>query len=130
MQTADPTPSTTRHLIVRLGASEYGIDVMKIGEITATQAITAVPSMPRAMKGVINLHGKVVSVVDLRTKLGMEETSATARTSLVMVQTHQDRTVALVVDEVVEVLRLAEDGARTVLDIDMVLGGEDERRSK
>lgn len=116
--------------MVRLGIAEFGIDVMKINEITATQTVTAVPSMPRAMKGVINLHGKVVPVVDLRTRLGMEEAAATARTSLVMVRTVKERTVAVVVDEVVEVLRMTEDGTKTMLDIDQVLGGDDEWRSQ
>ena len=130
MQTVETTPANTRHLMVRLGIAEFGIDVMKINEITATQTVTAVPSMPRAMKGVINLHGKVVPVVDLRTRLGMEEAAATARTSLVMVRTVKERTVAVVVDEVVEVLRMTEDGTKTMLDIDQLLGGDDEWRSQ
>lgn len=130
MQTVETTLANTRHLMVRLGASEFGIDVMKINEITATQTVTAVPSMPRAMKGVINLHGKVVPVVDLRIRLGMEEAAATARTSLVMVRTVKERMVAVVVDEVVEVLRMTGDGTKTMLDIDQLLGGDDEWRSQ
>jgi purine-binding chemotaxis protein CheW len=109
--------------MVRLGSSEFGIDVMKVREIKATQPVTAVPSMPRAMKGVINLHGKVVPVVDLRVKLGMSETDETAKTSLVVVRTHVEKTFAVVVDEVVEVLRLGEaGGGKAVLDLDDVMG--------
>lgn len=124
MQTAATTPEMKRYLMVRLGDSGIGIDVMQVREIAAMQAMTAVPTTARATRGVINLHGRVVPVVDLRVKLGMDEAEATARTSLVVVHGHAEQDVALIVDEVVEVQRGEGDGTHAVLDLDEVLGGE------
>lgn len=124
MQTADRTAETGRHLVVRLGGTAFGIDVMQVREIAAMQTITAVPGTARAAKGVANLHGKVVPVVDLRTKLGVDEGDVTPATCLVVVRTRDERTTALLVDEVVEVMRTND--ADAVLDLERLLGERSE----
>jgi purine-binding chemotaxis protein CheW len=83
--------------------------VLKVREIVGIQDITSVPQMPAYVKGVINLRGKVISVVDLRLKFGLAEREYTQRTCIIVVQV-QSGGVAIqtgvIVDEVSEVLNL------------------------
>ena len=69
-----------KYLTFHLGREEYGIQVLKVREIMGVQEITAVPNTPRFVKGVINLRGKVIAVMDLRLKFGMEAVEYTRRT--------------------------------------------------
>ncbi len=75
-----------KYLTFRLGAEEFGVRVIKVREIMGMQPITAVPQTPDYLKGVINLRGKVIPVLDLRLKLGMPEAEYTCRTCIVVVQ--------------------------------------------
>ena len=62
-----------KYLTFKLAAEEYGVEILKVREIIGVMDITAVPRMPLFMKGVINLRGKVIPVIDLRLKFGFEE---------------------------------------------------------
>lgn len=75
-----------KYLAFHLGAEEYGIRVMKVREIIGIQEITAVPNTPKYVRGVINLRGKVIPVVDLRIKLGLTELADTPRTCIVVAE--------------------------------------------
>ena len=84
--------------------------MLKVREIMGIQDITAVPQTPTYVKGVINLRGKVIPVVDLRLKFGLAEIEYTQRTCIIVVQVEADAHVMLmgiVVDGVAEVLNLA-----------------------
>ena len=99
-----------KYLTFRLGAEEFGVRVDKVREIMGVQEITAVPQTPVYLKGVINLRGKVIPVVDLRLKFGLPEIEYTQRTCIVVVQVSGDSgsvQVGLVVDAVSEVVNLA-----------------------
>jgi purine-binding chemotaxis protein CheW len=99
-----------KYLVFRLGREEFGIYVLKVREIMGIQNITAVPQTPAYVKGVINLRGKVISVVDLRLKFGLPEIECTQRTCIIVVQIEADehaRLMGIVVDGVAEVLNLA-----------------------
>jgi purine-binding chemotaxis protein CheW len=99
-----------KYLIFHLGAEEFGTEVLKVREIMGIQDITTVPQVPAYVKGVINLRGKVIPVVDLRLKFGLPPEEYTARTCIVVVRTHQsgeDLVIGMIVDGVVEVLTLA-----------------------
>jgi purine-binding chemotaxis protein CheW len=99
-----------KYLTFRLGAEEFGVRVDKVREIMGVQEITAVPQTPVYLKGVINLRGKVVPVVDLRLKFGLPEAEYTQRTCIVVVQVAAESgsvQVGLVVDAVSEVVNLA-----------------------
>src|SRR3989442_13588654 len=63
-----------QYLTFRLGAEEYGVEILKVQEIKSYSPITPVPNTPRAVKGVMNLRGRIIPVVDLRLKVGMPET--------------------------------------------------------
>jgi|SRR5579884_480520 len=99
-----------KYLTFRVGAEEFGVRVDKVREIMGVQEITAVPQTPSYLKGVINLRGKVIPVVDLRLKFGLPETEYTQRTCIVVVQVAGESgavQVGLVVDAVSEVVNLA-----------------------
>ena len=75
-----------KYLVFQLGREEFGIRVLKVREIMGIQDITAVPQTPAHVKGVINLRGKVIPVVDLRLKFGLPEQEYTQRTCIIVVQ--------------------------------------------
>jgi len=100
-----------KYLTFSLAEEEYGIGILKVKEIIGVMPITTVPRTPSFIKGVINLRGKVIPVVDLRLKFGMEETDYTERTCIIVVeirgQTNQIL-MGVVVDSVSEVLNFKE----------------------
>jgi purine-binding chemotaxis protein CheW len=99
-----------KYLIFHLGMEEFGAEILKVREIIGLQDITAIPQVPAHVKGVINLRGKVIPVIDLRLKFGMPPEEYTARTCIVVMRTRQadeDLMIGMIVDGVVEVLNLA-----------------------
>ncbi len=98
-----------KYLVFELGREEFGIRVLKVREIMGIQDITAVPQTPAYVKGVINLRGKVIPVVDLRLKFGLPEQEYTQRTCIIVVQVQGEAgpmLMGIVVDGVAEVLNL------------------------
>ena len=100
-----------KYLIFQLGREEFGIRVLQVREIMGIEDITAVPQTLAYVKGVINLRGKVIPVVDLRLKFGLPGQEYTQRTCIIVVQVAGEAGPMLmgtVVDGVAEVLNLAE----------------------
>ncbi|MDY6842623.1 MAG: chemotaxis protein CheW, partial [Thermodesulfobacteriota bacterium] len=98
-----------KYLTFTLAEEEYGISILKIKEIIGMMPITFVPQTPEFVKGVINLRGKVIPVVDLRLRFGMESIDYTERTCIIVVEIEgQADTVltGIVVDSVSEVLNI------------------------
>ncbi len=99
-----------KYLTFVLGHESYGIDVLKIREIIRQSDITVVPQMPEYIRGVINLRGKIIPVIDLRLKFGLPQAATTERTCIVVVQVQSASTnrilMGLVVDDVEEVLNI------------------------
>jgi len=107
---ATTDPRAGKYLVFELGREEFGIRVLKVREIMGIQDITAVPQTPAHVKGVINLRGKVIPVVDLRLKFGLPEIEYTPRTCIIVVQVQgaaSSMLMGIVVDGVAEVLNLA-----------------------
>lgn len=119
-----------KYLTFSLADEEYGIGILKVREIIGMMRIRAVPQTPYFVKGVINLRGKVIPVLDLRLKFGMKEKEYTERTSIIVVDARGSSLVqiGIVVDFVSEVVNIKADeieaaptfGAR--LDTDYILG--------
>jgi purine-binding chemotaxis protein CheW len=110
-QTAPGETRAGKYLVFHLGSEEFGIRVLKVREIMGVQDITAVPQTPNHVKGVINLRGKVIPVVDLRLKFGLPEVEYNQRTCIIVVQVQTGSTsmlMGIVVDGVAEVLNLVE----------------------
>ena len=102
--------ATEKYMTFKLGAEEYGLEILKVRELIGLLEITRVPRTPEFIRGVINLRGKVIPVVDLRVKFGMEAALATSQSVIIVVQlgtTAAGLTMGILVDEVVEVRAIA-----------------------
>jgi purine-binding chemotaxis protein CheW len=91
-----------------VAAEEYGLDILRVQEIIRTQQLTRVPNLPDYVEGVINLRGKVIPVVSLRRRLGLEAVTPDKNTRIVVVDVH-GQTLGFIVDAVSEVLRISAD---------------------
>lgn len=99
-----------RYLTFYLAEEEYGLEILKVREIIGVLPITRVPRTPPAVLGVINLRGKVIPVLDLRLRLGMETaTSAEAERPCIIVVHARGVELGVLVDEVSEVVNVAQD---------------------
>ena len=142
-----------KYLTFSLANEEYGIGILKIKEIIGMMPITSVPQTPEFVKGVINLRGKVIPVLDLRRRFGMEPMDYTERTCIIVVEiagTAGNVMIGVVVDSVSEVLSIKAEvieetptfgtklntdyilgmakigkGVKILLDIDRVLGADE-----
>jgi len=106
------TIKTGKYLTFSLAQEEYGIGILKVKEIIGMMPITTVPRTPKFVKGVINLRGKVIPVVDLRLKFNMESIPYSDRTCIIVVEIDTDVTtvfIGIVVDAVSEVLNIKEE---------------------
>lgn len=95
-------------LSFELAGAPYAVPVERVREIVRMRAITPIPRVPDAVRGVISLRGEIIEVVDLRRQLELEPTEATRRTRIIVVGGEQDRTAAILVDAVHEVLRVTD----------------------
>jgi len=121
-----------KYMTFQLAAEAYGLEILKVREIIGLMDITRVPRTPEFLRGVINLRGKVIPVVDLRLKFGMPRTEATDQTVIIVVQYGEGErafTMGILVDQVLEVLSI--DGSQIepppsfgaeALDTDFILG--------
>lgn len=101
-----------KYLTFRLGNEEYGVGIMRIREIIGMLPVTSVPQTPAFVKGVINLRGKVIPVIDLRLRFSMEESAYDERTCIIVLEISSNEThlqIGVVVDSVSEVLNIRED---------------------
>ncbi len=105
-----------KYLTFSLAHEEYGIGILKVREIIGMMPIRTVPQTPSFIKGIINLRGKVIPVVDLRLKFGMMEAEYTERTSIIVVDVSNNTNIeqstvniGIVVDSVSEVMNIKSD---------------------
>ena len=100
------------YLTMNLGKELYGIPVLKVQQIIGKTEITKIPRMPEFIKGVINLRGKIIPLMDLRLKFGLEEKEYTDRTIFVVLEVafeDEKKQMAIVVDAVSEVINIEDD---------------------
>jgi len=103
------TDKEGKYLTFNLAGEEYGIGILKVKEIIGIMPITVVPQTPKYIKGVVNLRGKVIPVIDLRLKFAIAAAEFTERTCIIVVEiTAAGRTIlmGIVVDSVSEVLNI------------------------
>jgi purine-binding chemotaxis protein CheW len=101
-----------KYLTFALGREGYGLEILKVREIIGYIDITAVPQTPGYVRGVINLRGQVIPVIDLRAKFGMQTAERTEETCIIVVEISQQGrkfSTGIVVDRVSEVLDIAGD---------------------
>lgn len=98
-----------KYLSFALGGEVYGLEILKVQEINGIVEVTRVPRTPDYVRGVINLRGRVIPVIDLRAKFEMEQVENTERTCIIVVQLDNDdshATVGVIVDHVSEVMNI------------------------
>jgi purine-binding chemotaxis protein CheW len=98
-----------KYLTFTLAAEDYGLEILKVREIIGMMDVTAVPQTPEYVKGVINLRGRVIPVIDLRLKFGLEEAEYGERTCIIVVEVQSEMgsmQMGVVVDSVSEVLNI------------------------
>jgi purine-binding chemotaxis protein CheW len=107
----DRTSTASKYMSFKLAQEEYGIEILKVRELIGLLEITRVPRTKPYIRGLINLRGKVIPVVDLRAKFGMPATDPTSQTVIIVVQIGSgsaNLTMGVLVDEVLEVRAIAE----------------------
>ena len=101
-----------KYLTFKLQAESYGIDVLKVREIIRLVSITAMPQMPPHIRGVINLRGKIIPVMDLRLRFQFDKAESTSQTCIIVMQVQlpdgKSSPMGLVVDGVEEVINLSD----------------------
>jgi purine-binding chemotaxis protein CheW len=107
----DTGVSTSEFLTFTLGAEEYGIDILKVQEIRGYDAVTSIANAPSFLKGVINLRGSIVPIIDLRLKFNLGTAEYNVFT-VVIILNLGDRVVGIVVDSVSDVLTLGGEQVR------------------
>ncbi len=146
--------SPQKFLTFALAGEEYGISIMKIKEIIGMMPVTVLPQTPEYVKGVINLRGKVIPIIDLRCKFNLEQVEPTERSCIIVIESENDdqveTLVGLIIDAVSEVVNLkgdevepaptmhtqlheqlilglakCENGVKILLDIDKVINYDD-----
>jgi len=111
-----------KYLTFKIAKEEFGVGVLQVREIMGIQDITAVPQTPVYLKGVINLRGKVIPVIDLRLKFGLDSIEYTQRTCIIVVHVKVDSgtlQMGMIVDEVSEVLMITSEEIEDTPDFGM-----------
>lgn len=120
-----------KYLTFHLSGEEYGLEILKVKEIIGVMAITALPRTPAFVKGVINLRGKVIPVIDFRLKFGFDEREYDDRTCIIVVEVKEGGVniqIGVIVDAVSEVLNVLEEDIEETpkfgvsLDTEFILG--------
>jgi len=89
----------------KIGDEEFGIDILKVQEINKSLQITKVPNSPPFVEGVINLRGRVIPIICLRTRIGIPKIELSNQTRIIVVEIN-GKTIGFIVDSVSEVLRI------------------------
>jgi purine-binding chemotaxis protein CheW len=109
---SDSRSRSGKYLTFKLAGEEYGLEILRVTTIIGVMEITAVPQTPSYVRGVINLRGKVIPVVDMRAKFGMPTTEDTSETCIIVVEVRKGAEavqMGVLVDSVSEVLNIAGD---------------------
>jgi purine-binding chemotaxis protein CheW len=120
-----------KYLTFRLGTEEYGLEILKVQEIIGLMPITKVPKLPEFIRGILNLRGKLIPVIELRSRFEMPKLPDNDRTCIIVVQIKigdSSLTLGIVVDSVSEVLNINENQLESPpvlgdgIDVEFILG--------
>ena len=111
------------YLTFRLDQEEYGIDILKVQEIRGYEPPTRIANAPAFIKGVVNLRGTIVPIVDMRLKFGCSKAEYNSFTVVIVLNLRQ-RIVGIVVDSVSDVMELAADNVKAAPDVESVIDSE------
>jgi purine-binding chemotaxis protein CheW len=109
--------SGTQHLTFSVHGEEYAVEILRVREVVGALPLTRVPTTPESIRGVVNLRGAVVPVVDLGLRFGLAELTMTPRTCIVLVDVVEDgepTSMGLLVDQVNQVIELSPEAIEEV----------------
>ena len=115
--------STREYLTFRLDEEEYGIDILKVQEIRGYEPPTRIANAPDFIKGVVNLRGTIIPIVDMRLKFNCKKVEYNSLTVVIILSLH-NRIVGIVVDSVSDVMKLPADSLKAAPDVDSSIGSE------
>jgi purine-binding chemotaxis protein CheW len=118
LMSADPNARRDEFLSFRLASEEYAIDILQVREIRACEPVTRIPDAPAFVKGVINLRGQIVPIVDLRARFG--HPAAFDASTVMIILNIDDRPMGIVVDAVSDVVGLLPAQIRPAPEVGMV----------
>jgi len=101
----------------------YAISILKVKEIIGMSKITKIPNLPNYIKGVINLRGEIVHLIDIREKFGIEKKEYNKFTVIIIVET-SNNLVGFIVDKVLDVINIEKDKIQKVIEIEGMIGNE------
>ncbi len=108
-----------QYLTFTLGAEEYGVDILRVQEIKGWNPVTRIPNTPEYLRGVLNLRGAIVPIIDLRMRFHLEKVEYTPTTVVIVLSVKsgdRQRTLGIVVDGVSDVLNVSEEGVKPTPD--------------
>jgi len=111
------------YLTFRLDQEEYGIDILKVQEIRGYESPTRIANAPNFIKGVVNLRGTIVPIVDMRLKFNCSKAEYDSFTVVIILNLHS-RIVGIVVDSVSDVMELPPESLKAAPDVDSVIDGD------
>ena len=97
-----------KYLTFTLGKEDYGLEILKVREIIGLMNITSLPKMPVFMRGIINLRGKIIPVIDLRLKFGMPSIEMSAEACIIVINLNE-KLIGIIIDKVNEVLDIKQE---------------------
>ena len=115
--------NTREYLTFRLDQEEYGIDILKVQEIRGYEPPTRLANAPNFIKGVVNLRGTIIPIVDMRLKFNCEKVEYNSFTVVIILSLH-NRIVGIVVDSVSDVMKLSADSLKSAPDVDSSIGSD------
>ncbi|MFI3200166.1 MAG: chemotaxis protein CheW [Eubacteriales bacterium] len=110
-----------QYIVIKMGGEQFGIDIQYVDNIVRIQSITRVPKVADYIKGVINLRGEIIPVMNLRIKMNLEEEEYTKASRIIILKFDQHESIGFIVDEVKEVVTLNE------FDVEKVEADRDEK---
>ncbi|MBF0313420.1 MAG: purine-binding chemotaxis protein CheW [Oligoflexia bacterium] len=113
-----------KHLIFKLHEERFGIPLLLVKEVIALTSITAIPHVPEFFKGLINLRGKIISVIDMRSKFILPITVYDPRKTCIIISEVKDFTLGMVVDDVLEVAGFESHQIENNINIDSETGNQ------
>lgn len=116
-----------KYLTFSLGREDYGIPILQVREIIGMMEFTVIPKTPAYIKGVINLRGKIIPIMNLRAKFGMPEIEETEKTCIIVVEFKVNeitRPMGIIVDQVSDVVNIDESEMEKALDYGATVDGD------
>ncbi len=107
----------SQYLTFSIGEEEYALSILKVKEIIGMKKITQIPNLPSYVKGVINLRGNIIHIIDIRERFKMEVKTYDKFTVIIIIETHE-KTMGIIVDQVQDVVNIEKNNIQNIIDFE------------